>query len=279
MRSSFVLTAGLGRGCWPSGGRRERQDRRLRDRLHGHGGRRNPCDRQNVHGARRRIVDADEVLGRGRRERLRRLEARVGRVGPEGGRRDGGRARDRLLLVHHPHLVAEHRREALASPEDVGGEDDHPVGDAEPGLVGAAARGERVDAPAARRVGALRDGEHDAALVLVGDRGEPAPARRVPEDARVGEAVRARAVEVREAGRLHELRRTRVGAPHALGEVDHLDDEAGPGRHLRVGRVVAATGDVGQADDRRRDRCDRQGRHRAARAACGDERRRGHGER
>ncbi len=47
--------------------------------------------------------------------------------------------------------------------EDVGREDDDAVGDAEPRLVGAAACGERVHAPVAGRVGAVRDGEHDAA--------------------------------------------------------------------------------------------------------------------
>ena len=93
--------------------------------------------------------------------------------------------------------------------------------------------------------------------VDVRDRREPAAARRVVEDARIGEPVAVAAEEHREIAGLHELRRAASRPPDALGEVHHLDDEARPCGDGHVGRLEASGDDVVQARDRLRDGDDR----------------------
>ncbi len=187
-------------------------------------------------------------------------QARVVRIGAVGRRRRRRPAGEERRLVDRPELRAERRGEAAAAVvEHVGGEDDETVRGAEPRLVGAGAPGrERVDLPAARRVGGGAHREQDGPRVLVRDRGEPPAREGVVEDPRVGEVVGARAEEVGELEVVRRLGPARARPPHASGEVHELDDGAGPRGDLDVGRVVAAADLVVQAVDRLRHRHLRQ---------------------
>ena len=171
------------------------------------------------------------------------------------------------MFVHDPELAADRLRTAFAAVlEDVGAENDDPVGDAEARLVGAARRHVRADRPARRRVTARRDCEQNAVRVEIGDGREPAAAQRVVGDARVGQTIAAALEERGKLLRLERLGRRTVRSPRALGEIHHLDDEAGPRGDLHVGRLEAAGGDVVQSGQRLRrgrdgtaGRCDRTG--------------------